>query len=339
MSNTKPRVPRLGRGLSSLMGRPVVVDTPAPGTPGSPASPPAISAPPVSPASPSAAASAVAESVAAVDRVILLPLSEVRPSSHQPRQQFDEPALARLAESIRSEGVIQPIVVRRSAKGESHYELVAGERRWRAARLAGLDAVPAIVRDLDDRQVAEWALVENLQREDLNPIERAEAFQHLMTHFHLSHEQVAQRVGVERSSISNALRLLGLHADVRAWVREGRLSAGQAKVLAGVTQPEQQKSLAEKALRHDWSVRQVEQAVRHATGATADAAAGESAPRAMATRSAHLSDLEEQVGRQLSTKVHIRAGRRKGSGTLTIEFYSLDQFDALMNQLGVKTEE
>ncbi|MCE9590005.1 MAG: ParB/RepB/Spo0J family partition protein [Planctomycetes bacterium] len=341
----KARTPRLGKGLSSLMGQPVIVPAPAHTNHPNPA-PPA-SHPPGTPTglaggthvisfSPSAAPPAAPPA----DAVLLVPIASILTNPHQPRQRFDETALHQLAESIKSEGLIQPVILRRSPSSPTLFELVAGERRWRAAQMAGLEAIPALVRDLDDRKVAEWALVENLQREDLNPIERAEAFQHLLTHFHLSHEEIAERVGVERSSVSNSLRLLALQEDVRAWIQEGRVSGGQAKALAGLSDPAQQKTLAERAIRHDWSVRQVEQAVRHATGQTAEAAgAGESAPRAMPTRPAHLSDLEEQIGRQLQTKVHLRAGRRKGAGTLTIEFYSLDQFDALMAQMGVKTEE
>jgi len=389
MSNAKPRAPRLGRGLSSLMGRAVEVVVPTapmdakPATAHAPATAASDHQPPAATPSPQAAASTApasstptaqvdartgpaaasatppADAVAPTpdrDGLVNLPVHAIRPNPHQPRQRFDETALHQLAESIKTDGVIQPILVRpltdaqraaaATATENITHELVAGERRWRAARLAGLTHVPAIVRTLDDRTVAEWALIENLQREDLNPIERAEAFQRLIQQFNLSHDDVANRVGVERSSVTNALRLLGLDESVRGLVADGLLTGGHAKALAALVEPVQQRLLGERAVKQAWSVRQLEQAVRHASGQTSidaytaklEAAVAKSNNGAVLSRSAHLSDLEEQVGRQLRTKVHIRPGRKKGSGTLTIEFYTVDQFDALMAKLGVETE-
>lgn len=378
---SKTRVPRLGRGLSSLLAQPVSVEPPAPKetpdrsevaapevpaqtataldpAPSNPASPelaagapgpdpaaagrlaPAATLPP-SPAAANAAASAsttatpVTTPAAAgesVDVLRYLPLDTIEPNPHQPRQHIDPAALQQLANSIRQDGVIQPIVVRPGLAG-GRYTLVAGERRWRAARLAGLDRVPALIRTLSDRDLAQWALIENLQREDLNPIERAHAFQHLIDRFAMSHEQVAEHVGVERSTISNSLRLLNLCDNVQGWVIEGRLSAGHARALAGVADLQRQMLLAQRVIREDWSVRKLEAVLRQEAEAAASPAGAK--PNARAN---HLADLEQQIARQLGTKVRLRPGRKKGTGTLAIEFYSIEQFDALMGRLNVQTE-
>lgn len=351
-SSTSPRKPtRLGRGLSALMGQAVQ------------ASPPdGQAAPPVSilPRSPiitsnandahGHAASPSMDGKDASDlthRLTYVSIDSIIPNPQQPRQIFNDDTLKQLAESIRNDGLIQPIIIRPSqgsdVKGSDrgvdprdgqHYELVAGERRWRAARLAGLDVLPAVIRQLDDQQLAEWALIENLQREDLNAIERAEAFSHLIKRFNLSHEEVAQRVGINRPTVSNSLRLLELCDFAVGLVREGLLSAGQAKALAGITDPGQQKAMAQRIVAQGLSVRQVEQAVRKlsAVGETNTEVVQPKSPPATRT---HLADLEEQIGRQLGTKARVRSGRKKGSGTLSIEFYSLDQFDELMQKLGV----
>lgn len=322
---------RLGRGLSTLMAQPVNI-TPSPVS--------------VESASPNKAAASSGN-----DGLVYLSADAIKPNPHQPRQLFNEEALDRLAESIRSDGLMQPIIVRprrgdppRSSTPQTEpqadadaYELVAGERRWRAAQIAGLQQLPAIVRQLDDRQLAEWALIENLQREDLNPIERALAFENLFTQFKLSHDQIAQRVGVNRSTVSNLLRLLGLCDFVQRLIRDGLLSSGQAKALASLADPQRQKFVAEQAVARGWSVRQVEEKIRKLTADINPPALA--APKGKSpTTAAHLHDLEQQVGQQLQTKVKIRPGRKKGSGTLSIEFYSLDQFDTLMQKLGVQTD-
>ncbi len=260
-----------------------------------------------------------------------LPITAVQPNPHQPRQSIDQTGLERLADSIRQDGLMQPVVVRRGPDDPTRYQLVAGERRMRAARLAGLDTLPAIIRQLDDRQMAEWALIENLQREDLNPIERARAFKRLIERFDLSHEQVAERVGIERPTVTNTLRLLELHHEVQNMLREGQLSGGHGRALLGVSDPNHQRAMARRAVAGGWSVRMVEAAVRRAGKAD-----GESATRR--PRSPHLEDLERQLTTQLQTKVHIRTGRRKNSGTLMIDFYDLDQFDGLLTRLGVNLD-
>ncbi|MEX0744873.1 MAG: ParB/RepB/Spo0J family partition protein [Phycisphaeraceae bacterium] len=272
-----------------------------------------------------------------------LPVKAIRPNPHQPRQAFDADALQRLADSITRDGIMQPIVVRPAAAakgGDPAYELVAGERRWRAAQLAKLDVVPALVRELDERQLAEWALIENLQREDLNPIERAHAFQRLIEQFDLRHDDVAQRVGVERSTVSNLLRLLNLHKDVQEMLLRQTLSMGQARAIASLSDVATQQQVAERAVRQGLSVRQVEQLVRKLVDGAADEAPTDEAEKAgqRRVRSAYLADLEQQLAEQLETRVRIRPGRKKGSGTMSVEFYSLEQFDTLMERLGVRTE-
>jgi ParB family chromosome partitioning protein len=263
----------------------------------------------------------------------------VRLDPHQPRQTFDEAALDQLAQSIRQDGVMQPIVVRPhpSTRRKGKYQLVAGERRLLAARRVGLAVIPAIVRRLDDQKLAEWAVIENLQREDLNPIERAEAFNRLIDRFRLSHQQVADRVGVNRPTISNFLRILDLHKDVRELVRSGQLSGGHARALLGLSDAEAQLQLAKKATAGAWSVRAVERAVRQAQRA-AEPASSQKGSQTPGSRSAHRADLKQQAAEQLGTKVRIKPGRKKNSGTLSIEFYDLDQFARLMQALGVNIE-
>ena len=373
MASTRKRSSRLGRGLSSLMAQPVST-TPAeeaaqaahPGESGStPAGEGATASgqPPAEPAAePTVGATSAGHATAhpedstaagpggdseAGDATALLQyiaIDQLRPNPHQPRQTFDQTGLQRLADSIRSDGLMQPIVVRPAEHAGARsdgptYEIVAGERRWRAAELAELAQVPAIVRDLDDRALAEWALIENLQREDLNPIERAEAFQGLADRFGLGHDEIAQRIRLERSSISNLLRLLNLSDNVKRHVRDGTLSMGQARAIAGLPDADAQQRLADRAIKQGLSVRQVEQLARQTgNGKAGGGGEGASEPSRGQVRSAYLADLEQQIAEQLQTKVHIRPGRKKGSGKLTIEFYSLDQFDALLEKLGVKTE-
>ncbi len=329
----KTRKPRLGRGLSSLMSTPVSVDPPpeaaAPAVPAAPEGsrsdvPPAARAMPKS--QPHAA-----EAAAGQVGLVYIPLEQLEPNPHQPRQDFDAEAIASLAQSIGNQGLMQPLVVRPRKDVGGGYQIVAGERRWRAAREAGLDQVPAIVRELTDRQLAEWALVENLQREDLDPIERAEAFRGLVDRFGLTHDQIAQQVGVQRPTISNHLRLLDLQEEIQHAVRKGQLSGGHARALLGLSDPEARLALARRAIAGGWSVRMLESAVQRGVAGQSSAGSGQSPPQ----RPAHLADLEEQIAAQLQTKVRLKSGRKKGAGAITIEFYSLDEFDALLQRLGV----
>ena len=333
--NTTKRPRRLGRGLSSLLSQQVAVMPPALCLPADGAGR----------ASGVGAVSREADERAGVEgrglppdgaeagvRMRYLPIDSIEPNPHQPRQNFDEQSLRGLADSIRAAGLMQPIIVRRYGSDEAApYQIVAGERRWRAAGIAGLAEVPALVHQLDDAQLAAWGLIENLQREDLNPIERAVAFDRLMSQFKLTHEQVAHRVGVDRSTISNSVRLLQLDKSVQELVARGLLSNGHAKALTGA-EPSLQIDLAKRAIRQEWSVRRLEAGVRKLTQSpiTSDPPVKAGSP--------HLADLENQIGQQLQTKVRIRPGRRKGTGTLAIEFFDIDQFDALLARLGVKTD-
>jgi len=375
MANQRKRPSRLGRGLSSLMAQSVPA-TPPDESPAEPAAPEtSVDDAATHPAAPETAlpsqqnttppghdrvdrpdeaeapADEDAETVEGAGTTLhYIPLEQLHPNPHQPRKAFDESALKRLAESIKSDGLMQPIVVRPAGADDGQkqgnqpaYEIVAGERRWRAARLANLTHVPAILRELDDRALAEWALIENLQREDLNPIERGEAFQRLAERFGLGHEEIAGRVGLDRSTITNLLRLLGLSDNVKEHVRHNRLSMGQARAIAGVGDPAQQQRIADRAVKQGLSVRQVEQLARDAA---VDPNAGSNdvhtpstdEPSSKQIRSAYLADLERTISEQLQTKVKVQRGRKKGTGSLTIEFYSLDQFDALLQKLGVKAE-
>jgi ParB family chromosome partitioning protein len=265
------------------------------------------------------------------DGLVHLDVAAIHANQHQPRQRFDPSKIKALAQSIQRDGLMQPIVVRPTDQ-PGRYELVAGERRWRAAQEAGLQRVPALIRDIDDAKSAELALIENLQREDLNAIEKAEAFQHLGDRFGLTHRDIAERVGLDRSSVSNLLRLLDLSDFVRDLVRENVLSMGQARAIAGLENAVQQRALAEKAVREGLSVRQVEQEARRLQ------APEPSTPASKSSGSPVLSDLEKQIGTQLGTRVKIKAGKKKGTGTLAIDFYSLDEFDVLLSRLDVKAD-
>ena len=322
MATNKQRSPRLGRGLSTLLAKPTVAvaDTDAEPVP-------AIGSKGAGAPGPEAAS----------HRMVGLDVNNVQPNPHQPRRSFESKSINQLADSIKTAGLMQPIVVRPhpGPEGQVTYQLVAGERRWRAAKIAGLTRVPAIIRNLDDQQQAEHALVENLQREDLNPIERARGFEHLIEDLKLTHDQVAQHVGVDRTTITNALRLLSLGHDVQTLITNSALSAGQAKALAGIPDHDLQLELAKRAIQHDWSVRQLEREVRSRVQQRDSSRAPQSSG---ASRSPHLDDLQQQIAQQLGTKVRIRQGRKKGTGTLEIDFFSFDQFDALLSRFGVKTQ-
>jgi ParB family chromosome partitioning protein len=258
----------------------------------------------------------------------MLPPAAIRPNPSQPRQEFDETALASLAESIRTAGVMQPIVVRRDPAGDG-FLLVAGERRWRAATRIALPTIPAVVREVDDRQAAEWALIENLQREDLNPLERARAFARLIDEYDLTHQEIAESVGLDRSSVSNHLRLLELEEPIQAAVGAGHLSLGHAKALLSITNSEARTTTAARAIRDGWSVREVERRAK-----TAGRKTPTKAPRPAADLPANLKDLERRLEEHLGTRVRIRTAG-KGRGRVIIEYFDLDQFDGLLQHLGM----
>lgn len=246
-----------------------------------------------------------------------VPVDRVRRNPHQPRHAFDEESLAELAASIAAHGVIQPIVVRGGADGD--YELVAGERRLRAARMAGLQHIPAVVRDSQASELLELALVENVQRADLNPIEEAAAYRELIDEFGLTHEAVATRVGKSRVAISNSLRLLDLAPETRQAIIEGRISEGHGRALAALTIAELQRAVLQVVLERHLSVRQTEELVRRKRDS---AAAARKKPL-----SEDLADLEAQLRGILATKVGIVRTRR--GGRLVIDFYSDEELDRL----------
>jgi ParB family transcriptional regulator, chromosome partitioning protein len=257
-----------------------------------------------------------------------IPVDQITPNPHQPRRQFDEAALAELAASVKSNGLIQPIIVRRTVAG---FELVAGERRLRAAKLAGLASVPAIVRDIDAFTQAQWALVENIQREDLNPLDRAAAYRALIDQLGLTQNELAARLGEDRSTVANFLRLLELAEPVRRLIREGQLSLGHAKVLAGVADILEQERLGNLAVAQGLSVRNLERLLSEpATAAPA---------RSQAVASPHLAELERSCARQLGMRVQIKSSGKKTRGRLVIHYSSLDQFDQLLEKLGVSVDE
>jgi ParB family chromosome partitioning protein len=244
---------------------------------------------------------------------------DIDPSPVQPRSAFRPDRLAELAQSIRANGIIQPLLVRRIG---NRYELVAGERRWRAARMAGLERVPAVVHDLADDRLLEITLVENIQREDLNPIEVAEAFQRMGRDLNLSHEQIAQRTGKDRTTITNMLRLLRLPQDVQLLLAEHRLSMGHAKVILGLPTPELQRQVAEKSSSQGYSVRQVERLVQRMTQSR------EPKSVEQVEQDPNVKAAIQELERVLGTRVHIveKSDRR---GRIEIEYYSPDDLERI----------
>lgn len=265
----------------------------------------------------------IPESESSEGSVRQIPIDQVERNPSQPRKHFDEEQLEELKESILAHGVLEPIIVR---PVEGRYELVVGERRWRAAQLAGLKSIPATVRSLSDREVMEMALVENLQREDLNPIEEAEAYRRLMEEFGMTQEEVAERVGKKRSTVANRLRLLEIEPELRAEIAAGRLSAGHAKALLAISPPERLR-IARKVIEEGWSVRAVEEYSRESMRK----------PAAVRRTAAHvvrdplIQDIEERLQRRLGTKVRVvRQGQR---GRIEIDYYSQDDMERILEIL------
>ena len=253
---------------------------------------------------------------------LFLPSSQVESCAAQPRKQFDPDALADLADSIRQHGIIQPLTVRKLQSG--YYQIIAGERRWRAARMAGLSQVPVVVIEADDRKAMELAMIENLQREDLNPMEEAEGYRTLMEQYGLTQEETSQRVGKSRSAVANALRLLHLSDEVRALVEEGKLSGGHARALVPLT-AELQKKAAAVIIKDDLSVRQTELLVKKLTADKPQKPAKDAGSVDYAAEAAR--ELSERLGRPC----RIVTGRKKGR--LELEYYGVDDLNALLDAL------
>ena len=255
---------------------------------------------------------------------LYLPISQVESCSSQPRKYFDEEALAELAESIREHGIIQPLTVRKLSSG--YYQIIAGERRWRAARLAGLSEVPAIVIEADDRKAAELAMIENLQREDLNPMEEAAGFQSLIENYHMTQEEAAQRVGKSRSAVTNALRLLNLTPSVAAMVEDGRLSAGHGRALLTLS-PTLQEKTAETIVHTDLSVRQTEALVKRLQTEKKEK------PQKDPNEVDYTAEAQKELASKMGRGVKIVTGRKKGR--IELEYYGLDDLNDLLEALAL----
>lgn len=259
-------------------------------------------------------------------------LDEIRPNPYQPRKHFDQEALEELAESIKQNGVFQPIIVRQSViKG---YELIAGERRVRASRLAGQQTIPAIVRQMDEEQMIEIAVVENLQREDLSPLEEAEAYRLLMDKLDLTQAEVADRIGKSRPYIANYLRLLSLPDEVKDLINEEKLSMGQARTLLGLKNKDQIVSLAEQVVREELTVRQLEDLVNQLNQASPSEKATKKIKQD--TKPAYIVELESQMEAHLGTQTRINKRSNSEKGKIEIEFYSSEDLTRILDILGIQ---
>jgi ParB family transcriptional regulator, chromosome partitioning protein len=303
--------PALGRGLGALLG-----------------GNPAITTPPT----PSAGVVPAAAPVAAPDsreRVQRVPLDRIRPCPLQPRKDFSDEALKELADSIREQGIVQPLIVRERG---GFFELIAGERRWRAAQLLDLPVVPIITREADDRAVLELALIENLQRENLNAVEEAHGYAQLAEQFQLTQEEISAKVGKSRTVVANALRLLKLPEAIQKFIRDGRLSVGHAKVILGLAEERQQRIAAERVLKEGLNVRQTEGLVakllKRATRPTAQ-------PETVAAPAGdpHVADLEAKLREVFATKVKVNYA--EGKGSVEISFFSEAELERILQVLGV----
>lgn len=262
------------------------------------------------------------------DRLSTVPIGNVRPGKYQPRVQMDAEALQELSESIRAQGVIQPVVVREL--GLSQYELIAGERRWRAAQMAELEEIPVVIKNTTDQSAMAMGLIENIQRENLNPIEEAQGFKRLIDEFNLTHETVAEAVGRSRSAISNSLRLLKLPAPVQDLLFQRQLEMGHARAIINLSIDEQL-DLANRAVKHGWSVREMERRSQH-TGKIPDN--NEPIPQI----DPDINRLTETLTQELGVTAEIKTRDRK-KGKIVLHFDSADDFSALMQRLGIHTDE
>lgn len=302
--------PALGRGLGALLGGAPPAGKPAPAAPATPLANPA-------------PAAEIGE------RVQKVPLSRVRPCSFQPRKKFSDEALRELADSIKEQGIVQPLIVR---EVDGNFELIAGERRWRASQLVGLAEVPVIVRKADDRAVLELALIENLQRENLNPIEEAHGYSQLIEQFQLKQEEVATKVGKSRTVVANALRLLKLNLAIQDAIRDGHLSVGHAKVILGLANEKQQQVAAARILKEGLNVRQTEVLVtRLQTPAKPGKASG-----GPLVHDANITDVENRLRERFGTKVRLKYAQGKGS--IEIAFFNDDDLERILQIVGVKAD-
>ena len=264
------------------------------------------------------------------DSVVELKINDISPNSEQPRKRFNEDALQELADSIKENGVIQPIIVSKRGSG---YRIVAGERRWRASRLAGLKVIPAIVRDLTDQQTMEQALIENIQRQDLNPLEEAFAMDNLMKEHGLTQEALAKKLGKSRPAIANTLRLMNIDESLQDFIRNGDLSAGHARALLAITDKEEQKKAADVVMIKEMSVRETEEYVKKILSGPSPAPrkTREKGSNAVAIST---KDVEHKLTSYYGTKVKLKLKDEvKGKGTIVIEYYSYDDLDRLLEMM------
>lgn len=292
----------LGKGLNALLGSSVARATAAP-----------------------ASASVSAEPAAAEGELRSLPVERIQRGVYQPRMDMHTESLQDLADSIKAQGVVQPIVVRLVSKGQ--YEIIAGERRWRAAQLAGLTEIPAVVREVDDRAAIAMALIENIQRENLNPLEEANALERLIREFELTHQQAAEAVGRSRAAVSNLLRLLELHDGVKEMVQKGQLEMGHARALLALplkAQPDAAHQVAHRDLTVRATERLVKQLLSHPAGAAA--------PATNRAPSPDLLRLEQDLGDRLGARVQVKHGKG-GKGQLVIQYNSLDELDGILGRI------
>ncbi len=256
----------------------------------------------------------------------LIPISRIAANADQPRKTFNTETIEELANSIREKGVLQPIIVKKKTDGT--FEIVCGERRFRAATLCGLTEVPAIIKDIADEDFLEWALIENIQREDLNPIEEAEAYQRLVEERMISQEEVAKRVGKNRVTVTNTLRLLRLPPEVKQFLADGRLSAGHARALLGLLSPEHQRQMAKRIIEEILSVRQVEAIVNRSNAHKRKA-------KSARHLSAEIVDLETRLTHYLGTQAKIYPRKNQKEGRLEIQYFSLDDLDRVLQKIGL----
>ena len=267
----------------------------------------------------------VIENVLEGQGVLELKITEIEPNKNQPRRKFDEEKLEALAESIKEYGVLQPIVVKKLETG--FYQIIAGERRWRASRMAGIKKIPAIIKEYDLKASKEIALIENLQREDLNPIEEAEGFAELMVEFNLTQEELSQKTGKSRPAIANSLRLLNLPKEIKQYLIEGKISSGHARAILAVEKKETQLLLAQKVISEEMSVRQIEAYINQIQ--KKPTVKKKSAKELEVER--YILSLEDNLSSAFGTKVKIHHGKNKGK--IEIQYYSNDDFDRIMKMI------
>lgn len=264
------------------------------------------------------------------DSLLLINIDDISTNPYQARTVWDDDELNELSESIKANGIIQPIIVRPAEEG---YELIAGERRFRAAKLASLDKIPALVRKASNEQLHEWALIENIHRVNLNPIERAKAYQVYIGTFSMTQAEAAERLGEDRSVVANYLRLLDLPKEIKQMLADGKLSMGHARAILALPTDELRRKLANRAMVGRLSVREVERLVRKYLAGT------DTKQKIKRIKAANIIDLERKLSSKLGTKVSIDARKNGQRGKIVIEFYSLDEFDGITERLGIECRE